>query len=156
MRTNATTSRSGPAAGAVCVRPGRLLVALAMVLLLGSVPGVAQEVCDESAGTLGIQGLRCEGCTYSMSESGIQEARFRTEPQILAVVRGFTEGDRLRAGDRIVAIDGALITTREGSDRLVDLRAGQAVTVRVRRDGRIQDLRMVAGSACELVRRVRN
>lgn len=115
----------------------------------------AQQPCDESAGTLGIQGLRCEGCTYSMSQSGIEKARFRTEPQVLAVARGFTRGDGLRAGDRIVAIDGALVTTREGSRRLVDLQAGQRITLRVRRDGDVVDLRLTAGSACELRRAVR-
>lgn len=153
MSTRTTTNRSGPTARAG-VRPGRLLAALAAVLLMAA-PTAAQEVCDETAGTLGIQGLRCEGCTFSMSEAGIDRARFRTEPQVLAVVRGFARGDRLLPGDRIVAIDGALITTREGGDRLVDLQAGQAVAVRVRRDGRIEELRITAGSACELTRRVR-
>lgn len=130
------------------------LAAVATLGTLASAPVAGQTVCDEQAGTLGIQGLRCEGCTYSMSESGIEEARFRTEPEVMALARGFTEGDPLEAGDRIVAIDGALITTREGSDRLVALGAGQRVTVRVRRDGRVVDLAMVAGSACELRRRL--
>ena len=153
--TSTTTGSSGPAGGVPRLRPGRVLVALAAVLLLAAAPAAAQEECDESAGTLGIQGLRCEGCTYSMSQSGIEAARFRTEPQVLAVARGFAEGDRLRAGDRIVAIDGTLITTREGSDRLVELGSGQSVTVRVRRNGRELDLEVVAGSACELVRQAR-
>lgn len=143
-----TTSRSGSSV--------QSLILAGMMALLVSGPGVGQEACDENAGTLGIQGLRCEGCTYSMSESGIEEARFRTEPQVLAVVRGLTQGDRLRAGDRIVAIDGALITTREGSDRLAGLRAGQEVVLRVRRSGRIEELRIATGSACELVRRARD
>jgi membrane-associated protease RseP (regulator of RpoE activity) len=132
------------------------VVAVAAVTTFGTVaaPVAGQTACDEQAGTLGIQGLRCEGCTYRMSESGIEEARFRTEPEVLALARGFTQGDPLEAGDRIVAIDGALITTLEGSDRLVALRAGQRVTVRVRRDGRVEDLAMVAGSACELRRRL--
>ena len=122
--------------------------------MAGAAPATAQEVCDEQAGTLGIQGLRCEGCSYSMSQSGIEEARFRTEPQVMVVARGSTRGDQLRAGDRIVAIDGALITTREGGHRLVALQAGQPLTLRVRRDGRLADLDMVAGSACELRRRL--
>ncbi|NIP81768.1 MAG: PDZ domain-containing protein [Gemmatimonadetes bacterium] len=131
------------------VRRRQLVMALAATALLGSAAS-AQERCDQTAGTLGIQGMRCEGCSFRMSESGLEEARFRTEPEIVAVARGFTRGGRLRPGDRIVAIDGALITTRAGSGRLVALRAGQAVTVRVRRDGEVTDLRMVAGSACEL------
>lgn len=141
-------------------RPGstglQRVVWVLLAALLGAAPAAAQRTCDESAGTLGIQGMRCEGCTFSMSNDGITEARFRTEPQILAVTRGFTRGDRLRAGDRIVAINGALITTREGSDRLVGLQANQTVNVRVRRDGRTEELRMVAGSACELHRRIQD
>ncbi len=134
-----------------------LLAAVGVVLAAGTAvpaPATAQGVCDEQAGTLGIQGLRCEGCSYSMSESGIEEARFRTEPQVMVVARGSTRGDRLRAGDRIVAIDDALITTREGGERLVALRAGQRLTLRVRRGGRLVDLDLVAGSACELRRRL--
>ena len=137
--------------------PQRSMSLGVLALVLGTVgagPVAAQVACDETAGTLGVQGLRCEGCSYRMSESGIEEARFRTEPQVLALVRGVTEGDALEPGDRIVAVDGALITTREGSDRLVDLRAGQRVTLRVRRDGRLVDLAMVAGSACELRRQM--
>ena len=129
-------------------------VSAAILTLAWAGSAAAQKPCDESAGTLGIQGLRCEGCTYSMSQSGIDEARFRTEPQVLAVARGFTRGDRLRAGDRIVAIDGALVTTRQGSRRLVDLQAGQRITLRVRRDGDVEDLRLTAGSACDLRRAV--
>ena len=140
-----------PRAGAGRARGGLAAVAAA---LLVAAPLFAQKPCDEGAGTLGIQGLRCEGCTYSMSESGIDEARFRTEPQVLAVARGFTRGDRLRAGDRIVAIDGSLITTQAGSRRLVDLRSGQEIALRVRREGEVVDLRITAGSACALRRAV--
>jgi membrane-associated protease RseP (regulator of RpoE activity) len=132
-------------------RPGIHAVVVAALLVLPAV-AAAQGTCDESAGTLGIQGLRCEGCSFRMSEAGIEEARFRTEPEIIAVVRGFATGDRLRAGDHIVAVDGALITTRDGSGRLVGLEAGQAVALRVRRDGQVMDLDVVAGSACELTR----
>ena len=155
MSTRTMTRRSTPEAGAGRSRAHRRLAALAATLLLAAAPTTAQDGCDPGTGTLGIQGMRCEGCTFSMSEEGITEARFRTEPQIIAVARGFAEGDRLRAGDRIVAVDGALITTRQGSDRLVGLRTGQDVTVRVRRNGGIEELRMVAGSACELSRQAR-
>ncbi|MDX1673482.1 MAG: PDZ domain-containing protein [Longimicrobiales bacterium] len=142
--------RAGTAGGPF---QGGLLAGVAAAMLM-AMPLVAQRPCDESAGTLGIQGLRCEGCTYSMSESGIEEARFRTEPQVLAVARGFTRGDRLRAGDRIVAVDGALVTTQAGSSRLVDLRSGQEISLRVRREGETVDLRITAGSACALRRAV--
>ena len=136
----------GPAIGLAAILASAALAALPAVV-------VGQGRCEEGAGTLGIQGMRCEGCAFRMSEAGIEEARFRTEPEVIAVARGFTSGDRLRAGDRIVAVDGALITTLDGSRRLVDLAAGQAVALRVRRDGGVVDLDMVAGSACELTRR---
>lgn len=136
---------------------GRHLLGAALAVML--VPAAAQaqqQPCDETAGTLGIQGMRCEGCSFRMSESGLEEARFRTEPEVVAVARGFTTGDRLRPGDRIVAIDGSLITTREGSGKLVALRASRPVRIRVRRDGEVVDLRIVPGSACELHRRSRD
>lgn len=132
-----------------------LLAAAVTAAAAAAVPAAAaaQDAdCDERAGTLGIQGLACEGCSFRMGRSGIEDARFRTEPRVIAVARGFTGGDRLRAGDRIVAIDGSLITTRAGSGKLVGLRVGQHVGVRVRRDGREVDLDLVAGSACELRR----
>jgi hypothetical protein len=135
----------------------RCFTALAVLLFLAVLApaGVAaQERCDEAAGTLGIQGMRCEGCTFRMSRSGIEDARFRTEPEVLAVARGFTTGDELRPGDRIVALDGRLITTREGGNALARIRAGQRIELRVRRDGRLEDLELVAGSACALRRAV--
>jgi hypothetical protein len=133
----------------------RLLGAVLAAALVPATVHGQQEACDETAGTLGIQGMRCEGCSFRMSESGLEEARFRTEPEVLALARGFTTGDRLRPGDRIVAIDGSLITTLEGSGKLVGLRASQPIRVRVRRDGGLVDLRIVPGSACELQRRPR-
>jgi membrane-associated protease RseP (regulator of RpoE activity) len=132
--------------------PG-MFVMIVVALLAQPAGATGQARCDEAAGTLGIRALRCEGCTFRMSDAGIEEARFRTEPEVTAVARGFTTGDPLRPGDRIVAIDGALITTRDGSGRLVGLEAGRAVEVRVRREGKVVDLRMVAGSACALTER---
>lgn len=157
MTNRTRNAPGGPHGIGPAQRVGALIAAFGMTAALAAAPSptVAQgPSCDEQAGTLGIQGMACEGCTFRISRSGIEDARFRTEPRVIAVARAFTGGDRLRAGDRIVAIDGSLITTREGSRKLVDLRSGQHVTVRIRRDGREADLDLVAGSACELRRAV--
>lgn len=125
-----TTGWSGAAAGQVTVRSG------------GQDPG-----CGER-GSLGISGLRCEGCSFTTNRSGIVEARFRVEPEVLAVRSGVTSGEALRPGDRIVSVDGVLITTREGGDRLSRIGVGEEVRLRVRRNGELRDLQIVAGDAC--------
>lgn len=131
------------------------LSGLVLAALLVAPPALAQsKPCDAGAGTLGIVGMSCEGCSFQMDRSGITSARFRTEPEVIAVAPGAARGARLRSGDVIVALDGELVTTRSGGNRLADLRAGQEVTLRVRRDGRVLDLEMVAGGACELRRRM--
>ncbi len=133
--------------------PAGLIIAVVFAFIFAGPPVrslAGQRTCDETAGTLGIQGMRCEGCAFRMSRSGIEEARFRTEPEVLAVARDFIRGDGLRAGDRIVAVDGVLVTTRAGGDALAGIRAGQRLVLRVRRDGRLEELEMVAGSACAL------
>jgi hypothetical protein len=137
------------------------LVVLVNVVAPGPVLGQAglgrgSSGCeDPGAGTLGIQGLRCEGCRFTMGRSGITEATFGAEPEIIAVDPRGAGGDVLRSGDVLVAIDGALITTRGGAQRLTSIRLGDEVTVRVRRDGRLRDLLVTAGSACESTARIR-
>ncbi len=135
------------------VRPRRRCVAaLVLAALAVTAPLVAQakdEACDASHGSIGINGMSCEGCSFKMGKNGIVEARFRTEPVVLSVLPGVARGDALRRGDRIVSINGALISTGAGGGRLVHLRPGATVVVRVRRDGDVADLHMIAGSGCD-------
>jgi len=103
----------------------------------------------DQLGSLGIVGLACEGCSFGRRVRGFTSARFAAEPRVLTVDDAYTEGDPLRAGDVLVALDGKLITTDAGAAALTALRPGQRVTVRVRREGQTRDLRVVTGDACE-------
>jgi hypothetical protein len=105
--------------------------------------------CGWSWRVLGIGGIQCSGCSFRFEEGRILDANFDTEPEVTEVAEGLARGDRVRTGDRIVAVDGELIATSAGVERLLGIRAGREVRLTVRRDGRARDLRVVAGDACE-------
>jgi membrane-associated protease RseP (regulator of RpoE activity) len=91
-------------------------------------------------GTIGIGELQCENCSFDIeirADSGIGRRvwDFRSEPTIGRIVAGGPAAGRLRAGDVITAIDGQLITTREGGLRYGALVPGRDVTLGIRRDG---------------------
>jgi hypothetical protein len=77
-------------------------------------------------------------------------ATFRTEPQIVRLASGAGSG-LLREGDVIVAVDGALITTREGGKRLANLVPGRPVRLSVRRGGRQIGIQAVPTLRCGLL-----
>jgi hypothetical protein len=64
------------------------------------------------------------------------------------VVPGGPADGLLRAGDLIVAIDGALITTPAGGARIANLAPGTAVVVRYRRDGRLGEATVRTTAVC--------
>ena len=126
--------------------------------LVGTTQGSSQGVvaraqtCESgvSMGSLGISGLDCVGeCSVTLGKDGREENWvFSTEPRIFSIeARGPAE-DILRAGDRLVAIDGLLITSREGGRRYASLEPGETVTVRYRRDGAVQEAGIRVGSRC--------
>lgn len=114
---------------------------------------VGQTMCREgelAEGTLGFRGFDCRGeCTLTMNEKGQERSwSFTTEPEITGIERGSSSDGKLEEGDRIVAIDGMLITTAAGGDRFANIAPGEEVTIRYRRDGRIQEATVVAGTRC--------
>ncbi|HEY0027648.1 MAG TPA: RIP metalloprotease RseP [Allosphingosinicella sp.] len=65
----------------------------------------------------------------------------RTPPVIAAVERGTAAAEAgLKAGDRIVEIDGGSVSRFEDISRRVVLHPGKQVTVRFERDGRLQEV----------------
>ncbi len=108
--------------------------------------------CDEGVarGDLGISGLDCRGeCTLTMNEKGEEQAwSFTVEPRISGIARGGPADGVLRVDDVLVAIDGLLITTREGGLRYAGIKPGEEVSVRFRRDGRLATVPIRAGSTC--------
>jgi len=128
--------------------------------LAGPVPAGAQgvvvggKVCPSSQleGTLGISGLDCVGeCVISISSTGKEEAwSFSAEPRVFQIEAGSPADGVLRAGDLLIAIDGVLITTREGGRRFANLEPGSRVKLSYRRDGTVREAVLdVAGQCAE-------
>src|SRR3954463_13312187 len=100
----------------------KLAMAAALLSLPGAAPG---QTCGRDGVTvqdLGFGDVSCEHCTINVSPRGVNY-RFATEPRLYEI-HGPGEG-RLREGDVLVAIDGRLITTEEGGDRMAAVRRGQ-------------------------------
>jgi predicted metalloprotease with PDZ domain len=114
-------------------------------------------VCGENEiakGSLGYSGLECN-CDFTYQKTDGAEGRFsyrfRSEPVILAVKSGGPADGKLRAGDVVTAIDGHLITTREGGRRFADPEVGRPLTLRVRREGREVDVQIVPEWECQRI-----
>ncbi len=133
------------------------VIAVAAVAMVGfgHVPdATAQERGAQACGAgewvegdLGIAGLECN-CTFSMTEEGERWWSFRAEPVIRGVRRNSPGEGVLKEGDVITAIDGMLITTREAGRRYANVEPGDEVELTIRRDGRIEKVKMVAGERC--------
>ncbi|MDX1396882.1 MAG: PDZ domain-containing protein, partial [Gemmatimonadota bacterium] len=81
--------------------------------------------------------LACSGCGWAR-EAGDENARWESrEPPVIRSVEpgGPADVAGLRRGDRIAAIDGLSITSREGGSRLGSARPGERVVLEVERDG---------------------
>ena len=96
--------------------------------------GATGQSCLDSArvGYLGINGLECSNCEF-----GGGYARFSTEPRITTIASGSPAAGVLRPGDRLVSVNGSLITSPEGGRKYVTLRPHQDVTLIVRRNGQL-------------------
>jgi S1-C subfamily serine protease len=138
---------------------GLLRTALAAGFLVVCVgQGMAQESgaqCDDerlTGATLGIGLYQCAGgaCRlYRQSGYGFGH-RFSVEPRVWELsnpARG-----RLKDGDILVAIDGALITTGSGGRKLANVQPGQSVELRIRRGKSEKTVRLTAGEGCEMSR----
>src|SRR5918999_378345 len=118
---------------------------------------VARGRCPEGhpeTGDIGITSLLCVSgsCAVNLRSGRGYTHEFSTEPRIDGVDRGGPADGKLRDGDVIVAIDGVLITTREGGRRLANLKVGVPVTLRIRRAGREMDVTLVSKLGCNMPR----
>jgi membrane-associated protease RseP (regulator of RpoE activity) len=107
--------------------------------------------------TLGYAELECSNCTISLSEEipGTRIYEFRSEPKIGGIKAGGPAAGKLKDGDVIAAIDGHLITTREGGRRFGQLEIGKSVTLTVRRGSREIDMVVTPAAKCERASRAR-
>ena len=123
--------------------------------LSGQTVVVPEQECEAGVitGSLGISGLDCVGeCSVNISRGGKEQNWvFSTEPRVFSLESGGPAEGILRAGDYLVAIDGVLITTREGGRRYADLEPGEIVTIRYRRDGNVHEAGIRVGSWCRPV-----
>jgi len=107
-------------------------------------PNAARPDGATSKADLGIGSMRCRCSSQTRDDSTTWS--FLTEPEILAVRPDGPSAGKLAAGDRVVAIDGSLITTPEGGRRWSRLRPGDEIKLRVRRDGTTRTVSMVVGA----------
>lgn len=122
------------------LRPFRarpLAAALALTLAAGAANA---QTCGDGVprtATLGIGLLQCVGgaCTVNARDGAGRTHDFSTEPRVWRLDPDGPAAGVLRDGDQIMAIDGALITSRDGGRRLANLRAGVPVALRIRRGG---------------------
>ncbi|HEX2207261.1 MAG TPA: PDZ domain-containing protein [Longimicrobium sp.] len=120
-------------------RPSCRRLATALALMLTARAADAQT-CAEGmprTATLGIGLLQCVGgsCAVNARDGRGFTHDFSTEPKVWRLDPDGPSASVLRDGDQILAIDGALITTRDGGRRLANLRPGVPVALRIRRGG---------------------
>lgn len=140
---------------------------IAAFLFLLALPGFAMSgartaqmrsngACPEGhpeTGDIGIEYLLCVGgrCAVNLRTSrGGYTHDFSTEPMIRGIRPGSPAAGELRSGDTLVAIDGCLVTTREGGRRLANLEPGVPVTLHIRRDGEEMDVVVVPETGCNM------
>jgi hypothetical protein len=104
------------------------------------------------SGDLGIESLLCVtgSCAVNMRSGSGFTHQFSTEPRIRGLLDGSPADGKLEDSDILIAIDGVLITTREGGRRLANLKPGVPVTLRIRRDREEMDVTLVPRLGCNM------
>jgi S1-C subfamily serine protease len=107
-----------------------------------------------ATGDLGIEYLLCVGgsCSVNLRTDRGYTHDFSTEPRVRGIQPGGPSAGKLRNGDILISIDGALITTVEGGRRLANLTPGEPVTLRIRRGDKEMDVTVVPRLGCNMPR----
>ena len=131
------------------------LLAVAMLLIATGSADAQQGVassCPDGAtprGEIGIASFECSNCAIFTSRDDERRSwSFSSEPTVRTVEPGSPADGKIEDGDRLVAIDGHLITTGEGGDRLANLVPGETVSIVVRRGSREKTVTVVPRSEC--------
>ena len=122
-----------------------------MGMLLHTPSSAAQEgACTDGRGAmmtdLGFANLPRTSRTDR--RTGASRLVFEQEPRIRSVRSDGPAAGQLRDGDLLVALDGEPITTPEAATRYSRIRSGDTVRLTVRRDSRLADVIITAGSRC--------
>ena len=99
----------------------------------------------EAIGFIRISGIDCN-CTIGSPNA--ENWSFRTEPRITSLEMDTRGGKILKIGDVITHVNGHLITTREGARALASIKPGQAVLLKVRRNGESLSFAITADATC--------
>ena len=136
--------------------PTPTLAALTLLLMSGAstlYAGQKPFECREGTGDLGIGRYLCDGGDCTVSEhlkDGRVIHRFSVEPRVRAIDPKGASAGKLKENDVIVAVDGSLVTTFEGGYKLANAKIGVAVVLRIRRDNKELEVRVVPGKGCNL------
>jgi S1-C subfamily serine protease len=131
---------------------------LALTLTAGPIELVAQGAASapcprprSTTATIGVGMYRCYGgnCVLFDSTGGAPSHTFTVEPQLAHVRPTGPAHGRLRDGDVVVAVDGALITTSQAGRALANPVAGQPIRFRVRRAGAVVETDVTPVAGCE-------
>jgi predicted metalloprotease with PDZ domain len=133
----------------------RTLMLAALAAALATVPearGQALETqCGEGQGPMldiGIASLRfARANLLPVDERMIWS--FTSEPSVVSVRPGGPADGKLEPDDRIISIDGQLITSAEGGRRWSGVGVGRTVTLVVRRGDREREVRIDASLRCQ-------
>jgi len=141
-------------------RPGsvrRAAAACATALLLATAAHAqSKEPCPEGFPRTADLGIRNLEGNFEVRFERVQDDpvvirkvwKFYEEPRIGEVDPNGPSMGRLKDGDVLVAIDGALITTGEGGRKIGALDPSRTVKLTVRRDGKTLDVRVRPRSRC--------
>jgi len=128
------------------MRTANLAAALLTIASTAAAQDYVTRACSEGrvVADLGYSGTTCGNCIL---DAGY--IQYLTEPSISQIRSGGPADGRLRENDVLVAVDGALITTRQGWRRMYDLRPEETVTLTVRRNGVERDVSITPASRCD-------
>jgi membrane-associated protease RseP (regulator of RpoE activity) len=131
-----------------------LLAATLLLTTTGSADGqqgVASSCPDGATprGEIGIASFECSNCAlFTSRDDGRRSWSFSAEPIVRTVEPDSPADGKIEDGDRLVAIDGHLITTGEGGDRLANLSPGETVSIVVRSGSGERTVAVVPRSEC--------
>jgi len=137
------------------LRVSRSAKAIILLAVWTSVANAQGERCREGkalTGDIGIGGFQCvaAGCAVNGLHKGRYRHQFSAEPYVWDIDPDGPSAQKLQEGDRIVAIDGKLVTTPEGGEHLANLREGVAVTLRIRRASQVMETRILPVVGCNM------
>lgn len=132
--------------------------------LLALPPHATGQSCEggrEPRPDLGVGTFYCRGGTCRMRGASVvyegEEARaagrtnydFSVEPSLWRIRDAGPAAGRIQEGDVLVAVNGQPVTSSAGSRELDGMEAGRAVTLTLRRDGRLLDVAITPILTCE-------